>query len=128
MQSLMHFSYLRILCHDDIRAIRAVFKLPVIRQHAEYDDTCRRDFPMNWLQKLMYLLDRYLILGWIILAILSTSIFVLTLIYLLIRYCCRSSSTGAVTSEETPGSWFKKSTGHKHDVKRYGYLWHDEML
>jgi hypothetical protein len=119
MQSVMDFSNLRVLCHDDIRAIRKVYKLPVKRENAIYDDTCRRDFPMNKLQNLMYFIGKMLKLLFIGFLILSLITFVSTLIYLLVN---------KRKSKEVKTSYKKPMMKTKHNLSPRGYLWHDEIL
>lgn len=123
----MHFSYLRFLCHDDIRAIRMIFKLPVIREHVEYDDTCRRDFPMNWLQRLMFRMHRATVALLLYAAISSAVAFVGTIIYLLVRLWqrLRSGRGSGRSATVATNPW---PTKDKIPIKRHGYLWHDEML
>ena len=125
----MHFSNFRTLCHDDIRAIRMIYKYPVTRKNAEYDDTCRRDFPMNKLQKLMYFIGRLIIFSFIGFAILSTIALISTLIYILInqrkpiglkREISRNSSIVQIKKPVIIQT--------KKNVKPHGYLWHDDML
>jgi large-conductance mechanosensitive channel len=130
----MHFSNFRILCHDDIRAIRMVYKLNVKRDNAIYDDTCRRDFPMNKLQKLMYKIGRILNIILIGFFIISLIVFILTLIYLLIKYLSKQKSNqfekqsppppinSTIIKDEKPMIKIKRN------VKSHGYLWHDDMI
>lgn len=114
MQSVMHFSFLRFLCHDDIRALRRVYNLTLTRENAVYDDTCRRDFPLNFWQKLMAFITKWLILISLFLLALSFLTFILTIIYLLLRkyFSKRKTST--------------KST--KKTNKPHGYLWHQDTI
>jgi uncharacterized membrane protein YciS (DUF1049 family) len=134
MRAVMHFFPSRVLCHDDIRAIRMVYELPIKRDNADYDDTCRRDFPMNKLQKLMYKISRILTFLFIISLIISIITCVLTLIYLLIRYLWKKESNQfrKQTSTITTNSWVikdrKPMIKTKRSVKPHGYLWHDEMI
>ena len=131
MKSVMDFSNLRILCHDDIRAIRMVYELPVKRDNAFYDDVCRRDFPMNKLQKLMYQLNRLLILFFILILIISIITFISTLIYLFIRhlYEQRSNQSNSLTSIISTNSWSTQNKkANKHHHRTHAYLWHDEMF
>jgi hypothetical protein len=134
MQSVMHSSSFRTLCHDDIRAIRKIYELSVKRDNAQYDDTCRRDFPMNKLQKLMYQIGRIITFSFVISSILSTMTCVLTLVYLLIRYLRRSQPNRFKKQSSTisTNSWLIKDNkaiiGTKHNVKHHGYIWHDEIL
>jgi len=123
----MHFSYFRILCHDDIRAIRMVYNLPVKRDNAIYDDTCRRDFPMNKLQKLIYLIGRILNISFIGFIIISLITFILTLI----RYLSKQKSNqierqlpikSTIIKDEKPMIKIKRN------AKPHGYLWHDDMI
>ncbi|CAF3548880.1 unnamed protein product [Adineta steineri] len=93
IQSVMHFSPIRFLCHDDIRALRMIYSLPVTRNNAKHDDTCRRDFPMNPLQKFMYKFGRILFYSIILCAIISTVTCILTLAYILIRHFCPYSKS-----------------------------------
>ncbi|CAF3423198.1 unnamed protein product [Rotaria socialis] len=134
MQSIMHFSTYRILCHDDIRAIRMVYQLPVKRENAAYDDTCRRDFPMNRLQKLMYLFGKTLIVVLLGLLISSSIAFILTLIYLLIRYLYGQylNKFDKRMSTTSMNSWLSKDKNsmisNPAKIKTHVYLWHDEMV
>jgi len=123
----MHFSYFRILCHDDIRAIRMVYNLPVKRDNAIYDDTCRRDFPMNKLQKLIYLIGRILNISFIGFIIIS----LITFILILIRYLSKQKSNqierqlpikSTIIKDEKPMIKIKRN------AKPHGYLWHDDMI
>lgn len=116
----MHFSNRRFLCHDDIRAIRMIYKQPVKRNNNVYDDTCRRDFPMGALQKFMYLLDKYLKLIFLPFLIISFGVFVLTIVYLLIRRLI--SQRKQSPKKDKP---IVKSKGNN---KPHGYLWHDDMI
>ena len=120
----MHFSHTRALCHDDIRAIRMVYNLPVKRQHAVYDDTCRRDFPMNKWQKWMYFLSKFITFIALVLSCISGFLFVCTLIYLLLRYLNRGQTgpSQKERSKEPPKG------NDKRLITPHGYLWHDEML
>lgn len=127
MQSVMHFSYIRILCHDDIRALRMVYKLPIKRDNAKYDDTCRRDFPMGKLQKLMYLIGKLLFWGSTGFAAISTGVFNLTLIYLLIRYFMGKRSNDS-TEKPVPIKKDKPMIKSKKTNKPHGYLWHDDVI
>ena len=120
MQSVMFFSNLRFLCHDDVRAIRSVYNFTVKRENNVYDDTCRRDFPMGPLQKFMYLLNKYLKLACLPFLILSFGVFVLTILYLLLRRCIPERKES--TKKEKP---IVKSKGNN---KPHGYLWHDDMI
>lgn len=120
MESVMYFSNLRFLCHDDVRAIRKVYKYPVKRENNVYDDTCRRDFPMGALQKFMYLLNKYLNLIFLPLVIISFGTFVLTILYLLIR--CLIPQRKESTKKDKP---IVKNKGNN---KPHGYLWHDDMI
>jgi hypothetical protein len=126
MRSVMHFGNFRILCHDDIRAIRKVYNLAVTRENAVYDDTCRRDFPMSFLQKLMYLIGRCIIFALMGYVILSFTIFISTLIYLLIRYFMSKRKEPIqlpkIIKNEKPILKIKGTN------KPHGYLWHDDMI
>lgn len=116
----MHFSPIRILCHDDIRAIRTVYKSKSKRDNAIHDDTCRRDFPLNFWQKLMRLIARWIVLGAMLFALISTALFLLTILYILLRKLLRRSP-----KEEEPSS---PNAGKARNVLPRGYLYHDEML
>ena len=134
MESVMHFSHTRWLCHDDIRAIRMVYDLPVKRGNAVYDDTCRRDFPMNQWQRWMYLLNKFILLMAAVFACTSAALFLCTLIYLLLQYLYnrRTGSLRKQRSKESANTVFTKRQAPKGNGKRlitpHGYLWHDEML
>jgi hypothetical protein len=119
MQSVMHFSNFRMLCHDDIRAIRSIYNSSVTRENAVYDDTCRRDFPMSFLQKLIRFISQCIIFGFIGFLGLSFLVFILTLIYILIRSKRQSSK---VVKNDKP---ILKT---KANNKPHGYLWHDDMI
>lgn len=117
----------RIMCHDDIRAIRKVYQLPVRRTNIQYDDTCRRDFPMNSLQKISHrihrILSRYLLYGG------STASFVtffITVIYLILKNRLsrgeRSPSRSSSQSDYSPPSVKK---GQKPQMN--AFLWHDDL-
>jgi hypothetical protein len=121
MQSVMHFTYARFLCHDDIRAIRAVYRLPMKRSNAKYDDTCRRDFPMNFVQKWMHRLTTFLTFVAVTLLVGSAMICLLTVLAILIRWYLRKRRA------QSQSSAFPTNDGKRH-VKPRGYLWHDEML
>ncbi|CAF0721899.1 unnamed protein product [Rotaria sordida] len=133
MQSVMHFSTFRMLCHDDIRAIRMVYNFPVKRENAAYDDTCRRDFPMTKLQKSIFLFGRMLILCLLALLIASIIAFILTLIYILLRYLCNQNSNQfqKQTSNISTSSWLTKDKkpmiSDQRKIKPHAYLWHDDM-
>ncbi len=129
MQSVMHFSNLRMLCHDDIRAIRAIYNSSVVRENAVYDDTCRRDFPMSFLQKLMRFINQCIVFGFIGFIGLSLIVFILTLIYILIRSLMskRQSSTG-VEKPQNPIKNQRPILKTKVNKKPHGYLWHDDMI
>jgi hypothetical protein len=122
MQSVMHFSNFRVLCHDDIRAIRAVYNLTIKRGNAIHDNTCRRDFPMSTLQKFMYLIGRWIIYLSILFLIISFLIFIFTL---LIRYLL--SKRGEKQSA-TKSSVMKDGKARINKNKPQGYLWHDDMI
>ena len=119
MKSVMHFSPVRILCHDDIRAIRMVYKSKPKRENAVYDDTCRRDFPLNFWQKLLRMLARAIVLWAILLALISTVLFIVTVLYLLLRKLLRRTP-----KEKQPSP----PAGKTRNVLPRGYLYHDEML
>jgi large-conductance mechanosensitive channel len=108
-----------------------VYNLPVKRDNAIYDDTCRRDFPMNKLQKLMCLIGSILNISFIGFIIISLIIFILILIYLLIRYLSKQKSNkierqlpikSTIIKDEKPMIKIKRS------AKPHGYLWHDDMI
>jgi hypothetical protein len=127
MKSAMLSLNMRLLCHDDFRAIRMIYNQDVTRDNAQYDDTCRRDFPMMFLQKLMHRLAFVLGLVYIALAITSTSIFVLTLIYLLVRYFTRNTTNSLKTQISTQSVVRQPIKGNKIRTGPRGYLHHDEM-
>ena len=116
----MHFSNRRFLCHDDVRAIRKLYNFTVKRENNVYDDTCRRDFPMGPLQKFMYLLNKYLKLAFLPFIIITFAVFVLTILYILLRRLIpeRKEST-------KKAKLIVKSKGNN---KPHGYLWHDDMI
>ena len=129
----MHFSYLRMLCHDDIRAIRMIYNSSVVRDNAVYDDTCRRDFPMSFLQKLMRFINQCIIFGFIGFIGVSLAMFISTLIYILIRSLMskRQSSSSTSTQVEKPQKPIKNDKPipkTKVTKKPHGYLWHDDMI
>jgi hypothetical protein len=118
-----------MLCHDDIRAIRAIYNSSVVRENAVYDDTCRRDFPMSFLQKLMRFINQCIVFGFIGFIGLSLIVFILTLIYILIRSLMskRQSSTG-VEKPQNPIKNERPILKTKVSKKPHGYLWHDDMI
>lgn len=109
----------RVMCHDDIRSIRGVYGQKNIRENAKYDDVCRRDFPMNAIQKKFYkfrlILDKILLL----LLLSSLVVFFVTVAYLLFRQFRKTeeNQTETMVRTKTRTAGF---TGH-------GYLYHDEM-
>ena len=128
MQSVMHFSNFRILCHDDIRAIRKVYQFHVKRENAVYDDTCRRDFPMNKLQKLMYCIGRMIKFAFMGYTILSIITLISTVIYVLLN---KRKSKKLKRDISTTSSVIKDKKAMikiKGNIKPHGYLWHDDML
>ena len=128
MLAVMHLYASRIMCHDDIRAIRMVYGLPVKRENAQFDDTCRRDFPLNSLQRLMNnirrWINRYVIrIG----PSISLMVFVLTMIYIILkrRYLNRNNhyETPSLDSRDSRQEYHKQ---HKSAIN--AFLWHDDHL
>jgi len=117
------------MCHDDIRAIRMVYGLSVKRENAKYDDTCRRDFPLNKLQKLMNKIHRWIIFyGFQIGLCISFVLFLLTVIYIILkrRYLNRNDYDGrySVESDDSQQQQYQKQ--HKSAIN--AFLWHDDYL
>ena len=113
----MHLYASRIPCHDDIRALRRVYGLKVTRSNAKFDDTCRRDFPMNSLQYRMRQVHRWILLFFAQLApLISSIVFLLTSLYLLLRKRTSSLISGPDTS----------SVQSKSPVN--AFLWHDDYF
>jgi hypothetical protein len=112
------------MCHDDIRAIRMVYGFSVKRENAKYDDTCRRDFPMNKLQKIMYKIHRWIIFyGFRIGLSISFGVFLLTMIYIILKRCCLKRNHDdirySVESDDSP---------RRHKIAINAFLWHDDCL
>ena len=125
MKAVMHFLSSSVMCHDDIRAIRAVYNLKVIRSHSKFDDTCRRDFPMNYLQKLFYKISQLLVITMISYLIGSCCTFFLILAFLLLHqrfYSKTSEDKKPINLNIKPDEKSKKKGFSSH-----GYLYHDEI-
>lgn len=117
MRAVMHLYASRIPCHDDIRALRRVYGLKVIRSNAKFDDTCRRDFPMNALQYRMRQIHQWIVLCLFKLGpLISSIVFVLTSLYLLFR----RRTPSLISSQDTP------SVQSKSPVN--AFLWHDDYF
>lgn len=128
MRAVMHLYASRIMCHDDIRAIRKVYNLTVTRENAKYDDTCRRDFPLNKLQKLMRKFHRSICFYFFkICSSISFSGFLLTIVYLILRkryfHGEHSESGSSLSSNDSQQSYRKQ---HKSAIN--AFLWHGEVL
>ena len=115
MKSVMLNTYTRILCHDDIRALRYIYNQTYTRDNAQYDDTCRRDFPPDFWQKLMKLITKWLSICSLILLVVSSVTFILTIIYLLLR-------------KFVPKRQSSPKTSAKKTNKPHGYLWHQDTI
>jgi cbb3-type cytochrome oxidase subunit 3 len=128
MLAVMHLYASRIMCHDDIRAIRKVYGLSVKRENAKYDDTCRRDFPLNKLQKIMYKIDRWIIFyGFRIGVSISFIIFLLTIIYIMWKK--RPLNRNRYSETSTIQSNDSEQVNHKHyKTTKNAFLWHDDYL
>lgn len=128
MLAVMHLYPSRIMCHDDIRAIRKVYGLPVKRQNAKYDDTCRRDFPLNTLQKIMYKTHHWIIFYVFYIApCISFIVILMTIIYILLRKHCLdrndNDETSSIQSDDSEQLYRKQ---HKSAIN--AFLWHDDYL
>jgi hypothetical protein len=129
MLAVMHLYASRIMCHDDIRAIRKVYGLAVKRENAKYDDTCRRDFPLHKLQKLMLNIHRWIIFyGFYIGLSISFVIFLLTVIYIiwkrrLFNRNNDDSERSSVQSDDSEHEYDKQSKR-----TRNAFLWHNDYL
>jgi len=128
MLAVMHLYASRIMCHDDIRAIRMVYSLPVKRENAKYDDTCRRDFPLNKLQKLINQIHRWIIFyGFWIGSCISLIVFILTIIYIILKRRCLNRNDYdmrySIESNDTQQQYKKK-----HKSVMNAFLWHDDYL
>jgi len=109
-------------------AIEKVYGLSVKRQNAKYDDTCRRDFPLNKLQKLMYKIHRWIIFYvFHVQACVSFVVFILTSIYIILRKRCldRNDNDGrySIQSDDSQQPYRKQ---HKSAIN--AFLWHDDYL
>lgn len=126
MRAVMHLYPSRIMCHDDIRAIRKVYNLSVKRENAKYDDTCRRDFPMNKLQKLINKIHQWIILYLFQIGSAFSFIgFFLTVIYIILRRCfLNSNDYDSRYSIQSDHSQPKKQ--HKSGIN--AFLWHEDYL
>ncbi len=128
MIAVMHLYASRIMCHDDIRAIRKVYGLSVKRQNAKYDDTCRRDFPLNKLQKLMYQIHRWIIFYvFHVQACVSFVVFILTSIYIIVRKRCLDRNDNdarySIQSDDSQQPYRKQN---KSAIN--AFLWHEDYL
>jgi len=127
MLAVMHLYASRIMCHDDIRAIRMVYGLSVKRENAKYDDTCRRDFPLNKLQKIMKKIHRWIIFyGFGIGSSISLILFILTMIYIIFKRRCLNTNDYDVrySMESIDSQQYKK----KHKSAMNAFLWHDDYM
>lgn len=118
----------RIMCHDDIRAIRAVYGLNVKRENIKYDHVCRRDFPMNQLQKRFVEIHRWIhFYGFRLGSLISFVVFLITMISILLRRHCstsgNSSSRSSIQSDYSEQSFRKQ---HKSAIN--AFLWHDDLV
>ncbi|UJR10905.1 hypothetical protein I4U23_015092 [Adineta vaga] len=111
MRAVMHLYSSRVMCHDDIRAIRKVYGFAVKRENAQYDDTCRRDFPLNRLQKRVYKIHQWI---------------VFYIIHIGKRYWKTNdhdSISASIQSDGTPQSYRKQYKGATN-----AFLWHEDYL
>lgn len=113
----MRFHSSRVMCHDDIRAIRRVYGFEVKRENNQFDDVCRRDFPMNRIQKIFIRIHRWICLPWGLIA--SLMIFSLTLIYLITKKRLFNEETSYSTSSS------QSEQGEKSRLN--AFLWHDDL-
>ncbi|CAF3335687.1 unnamed protein product [Rotaria sp. Silwood2] len=126
--AVMHLYASRIMCHDDIRAIRKVYGLSVKRVNSIYDDTCRRDFPLNPLQKQFNKCHRWISFYIFQIALLiSFILFLLTIIYIILRinYLHRNK----YDQSSSPQSFHSQQTYYKaHKTAINAFLWHNDYL
>ncbi|CAF4866078.1 unnamed protein product [Rotaria sp. Silwood1] len=126
--AVMHLYASRIMCHDDIRAIRKVYGLSVKRINSIYDDTCRRDFPLNSVQKQMIKIHRWIIFYICRIALLTSFIlFLLTIIYIIFKlnYFHRKNNDQL----SSPQSFHSEETYRKrHQTVLNAFLWHNDYL
>jgi hypothetical protein len=128
MRAVMHLYASRIMCHDDIRAIRKVYGLPVKRQNAKFDDTCRRDFPLNSLQRIMNNIHRWITrYVFLIGPLITFVVFVFTMIYIIFKRRCLNKDehyeTSSLDSYDSQPQYHKQ---HKSAIN--AFLWHDDYL
>lgn len=120
------------MCHDDIRAIRMVYGLPVKRENNRHDDTCRRDFPLNRIQKIMYQIHRWL--NFYISTIgssISFIVFLLTSIYIILKRRClkrNNNNDDDSSSSSTMSDNSQQQYQKPHKSTMNAFLWHDDYL
>lgn len=117
----MRFHASRIMCHDDIRAIRKVYGLAVKRDNIQYDYVCRRDFPMNGIQKSFYRFNRWIRfdLG----GISSFIVFLMTIIYLILK----KRRFNEEQSHSRSSSQSSQSFANEQKTRLNAFLWHDDL-
>ena len=120
MRAVMDRYASRVMCHDDIRAIRMVYGYAVRRDNNQFDETCRRDFPPSPLQRLIGSLDRAILAFTRLLRSASTIVFLSTLLYLLLRQ--RRSSR----ADEQVASLRPQQRTNTHSSPINAFLWHDD--
>ncbi|CAF0721323.1 unnamed protein product [Didymodactylos carnosus] len=133
MKAVMHVTIFRVMCHDDIRAIRKVYGYTVIREHAKYDDTCRRDFPLSKREMLMQKIKKSLFLFILISIMISFLVFILTIIYILCRNtsCCEfktSKGNQKTKSEQSSLRYVENAHQSAPEQGARAFLWHDELF
>jgi len=124
----MHLYASRIMCHDDIRAIRMVYGLPVKRENIKYDDTCRRDFPLNKLQKFMHRIHRWIhFYAFRFGSLISLIIFLMTIIYIIFKKRCLNREN-YYSRYSIQSDYSEQSTHKQHKTAINAFLWHDDLL
>ena len=117
----MRFHASRIMCHDDIRAIRKVYGLPVKREDIQYDYVCRRDFPMKRIQKIFYRFNQWI--RWDLGIVSSFFVFFMTMIYLILKK--RFFNGEKSYSRSSSQSDYSEQSGQK--TRLNAFLWHDDL-
>lgn len=117
----------RVMCHDDIRAIRKVYGLSVRRENIQYDQICRRDFPMNYLQKIFYRIHRriyFYVFYWGLTS--SLIVICITGIYLILKnYFFHRENLSSRSSLQSDYS--SQSIRKEHQSQMNAFLWHDDL-
>ena len=117
----------RIMCHDDIRAIRRVYDLPVQRTNIQYDHVCRRDFPMNRIQKIFYRIHQwisvYLFFGG--LSFSSLAVFITGIYSILKRRFIHRETSSSRSSFQSDYSQSSFQQRPKPPIN--AFLWHDDL-